>query len=76
MDPEAARTIGRLEGKLDALTTIIGEIKEMVADKHGDLENRLRSLEQRQWWFAGVAAVIAWLAPHLIDVKALFTKLP
>ena len=75
MDPEAARTIGRLEGKLDALTTIISEIKEMVADKHSDIDHRIRALEHRQWWFTGAAAIIAWLASHLLNLKAILTKI-
>lgn len=76
LDPEAARTIGRLEGKLDALTTVITEIKAMMSDKHDDLDQRLRAVEKRQWWLAGAAAVLSWLASHVLNVKGLISRLP
>lgn len=75
MDPEDARTIGRMEGKLDALQAALTEIKALVTDSHSDLDERLRVVEKRQWWLAGAAAVLTWIVTHFIDAKSFLSKI-
>lgn len=48
------RGLGRLEGKMDSLIASIKEINHDVA-KH---DSRIRTLESRQSWVIGAAAVL------------------
>lgn len=56
-DRELVRSLGRLEGKLDALITTVGAIKE--DQKVHD--NRISSLEGDRKWILGGAAVLGAL---------------
>lgn len=51
------RAIGRIEGKIDAF------IKQMETHdtRTTDIEVRLRSVENKQWWMAGVGSIIGML---------------
>ena len=53
-EEEILRGLGRLEGKMDSLMSSIKEINRDVA-KH---DSRIRSLESRQSWVIGAAAVL------------------
>lgn len=51
------RAIGRIEGKIDAF------IKQMETHdiRTTDIETRLRAVENKQWWMAGVGSIIGML---------------
>jgi len=49
-DNEIARSIGRLEGKVD-----------LLIDMHKDTRKRLLSVEKRSWLWAGAVGVITIL---------------
>jgi hypothetical protein len=51
------RSLGRIEGKLDS------HLDHMKTRDQADMERdkRIASVERRQWWLSGVAAVIGGL---------------
>jgi hypothetical protein len=51
------RSVGRIEGKLDAF---IKQMKDQD-DRATDLEARMRGVENRQHWYSGVAAALGLL---------------
>jgi hypothetical protein len=55
------RTLGRLEGKIDAF------IKQMeVQDNRAtDLETRVRSVENKQYWMSGAGGILGAIAGAL-----------
>lgn len=56
-EAEIQRSLGRIEGKLDSA------LSRMDAKDTQDMERdkRIASVERRQWWLSGVAAVIGGL---------------
>lgn len=54
---ELQRSVGRVEGKLDAF------IKQMATadDRATDLEVRTRKVEARQHWYSGAGAIVGLL---------------
>lgn len=54
MTPEDARTLGRMEGKLD-----------MLIERFDTLDERHHALSKRVWWQTGAAAVVGVLAAKL-----------
>jgi len=63
------RDLGRVEGKLDSLiATVSADIAERKSQV-ADLQKRVGSLENRQYYFMGggsvVSAVVAWVAAHI-----------
>lgn len=54
---EIQRSLGRVEGKLDAALTRMDARDQDVED----LRKELRSVDRRQWWLSGVAAAIGAL---------------
>lgn len=51
---ETARTLGRIEGKVD-----------MLIDLHKANDVRLSAVEKKVWYGSGVAAVLAFFASHI-----------
>lgn len=51
---ETARTLGRIEGKVD-----------MLIDLHKTTDGRLSAVEKKVWYGSGVAAVLAFFAAHV-----------
>jgi hypothetical protein len=51
---EIQRSVGRVEGKLDAF---IGQMK-VQDDRSTNLEVRVRSVENKQHWYAGAGAIL------------------
>jgi hypothetical protein len=51
---EVQRSMGRIEGKLDA---VLDQLKAHT-DLHGRLEGRVRKVEGRQHWYSGAGAAI------------------
>ncbi len=56
---EIREGFSRLEGKLDA---VLPRVKEDLADQ----EQRLRKLEERQWWSIGFAAAVSAIVSLLL----------
>lgn len=56
---ELREGFSRLEGKLDA---VLPRVKEDLADQ----EQRLRKLEERQWWSIGFAAAVSAMVSFLL----------
>jgi len=52
MEPQLERSLGRIEGKLEAVHTDVQELKTLTQDQ----EKRLGALERSRAWLAGVAA--------------------
>ena len=59
---EIHRSIGRVEGKLDAL---IASVKASN-DNHDGLETRVRKVEHKQYWFSGAASVIGMVGSFIL----------
>lgn len=55
---ELQRSLGRVEGKLDALIAAATAHTASNEKRHGDTEGRLRKVEGAQRWWAGAAAMI------------------
>lgn len=58
MSDDVQRSLGRLEGKLDSLAEQFTELVEAVATSGHRTDTRVRSLENKQHWYAGAASVI------------------
>lgn len=67
MSETAERDIGRLEGKLDFLISL-------VTERLGDQEKRLRSLEKRQYYLMGAGAVIGALLGNFPTIVKSFLR--
>jgi hypothetical protein len=55
---EIHQTVGRLEGKLDALLDEFRSSREELINKDISLSSRLGKVERRQAWLAGASAVL------------------
>lgn len=56
-ESEIQRSLGRIEGKVDSLIA-----RQDAKDRRDeDRDNRIQSIERRQWWLSGVAAAIGGL---------------
>lgn len=62
MNEEILLTLGRLEGKVDAMMTSL-RIQEQELKV---LDKRIRELEQSRAWILGAAAVISTLAGFIV----------
>jgi len=69
---EINRSIGRLEGKMDQLTsTVVAQMKTQD-DRTTAHDGRIRTVENRQHWYAGVGyalgsvmgILLAWFKTH------------
>ena len=66
---DISRFLGKLEGKLDAVAEDVKEIKEVNNKRLDDHSSRLRKVENKQNWFAGVLATITSVGGGLTYFK-------
>lgn len=71
MTDDLNRDFGRLEGKVDA----IYETAERIETRLSSQDDRIASLEKRQWYLTGAAAAAAWIATNFIDLRAALARL-
>ncbi|UJX45749.1 hypothetical protein [Xanthobacter sp. YC-JY1] len=71
MTEDLNRDLGRLEGKVDA----IYDTAERIEARLSSQDDRIASLEKRQWYLTGAAAAAAWIATNFIDLKAALAAL-
>lgn len=64
MNEEILLTLGRLEGKVDAMMTSL----RMQEQELKVLDKRIRELEQSRAWMLGAAAVISILAGFVVKL--------
>jgi hypothetical protein len=77
---EIHRALGRLEGKMDSILTTVSEAAVTSAtrhkefhEKHEELDGRLRTVENKLNWYAGVGVVVGFLFTQAIaPLKRLF----
>lgn len=77
---EINRAIGRLESKLDAVLNTVSEASNASAiwrkefhDKNAELDGRLRTVENKLNWYAGIGVVVGFIATQAIaPIKRLF----
>lgn len=62
MNEEILLTLGRLEGKVDAMMTSL----RMQEQELKILDKRIRELEQSRAWMLGAAAIISVLAGFIV----------
>jgi hypothetical protein len=62
MNEEILLTLGRLEGKVDAMMTSL----RMQEQELKILDKRIRELEQSRAWMLGAAAIISILAGFIV----------
>lgn len=56
------RVLGKLEATMSALQSELKRIADQTEDLHKDLEVRLRKVEEKQTYVAGMAAAVGILA--------------
>ncbi len=69
-----ARSLGRVEGKVDGLEDNVREIKRMLQESHADITKRVSSLEHSRSQLLGTASAIGaafgvfggWVTANLI----------
>ena len=72
-DETIERSLGSLDAKLDAVLSAMIEFKSEVRTKSSDFERRVRDIEMKQSWVAGMAAAVGiiaslaagWVKEHL-----------
>jgi tetrahydromethanopterin S-methyltransferase subunit G len=67
------RSLGRLEGKMDAILSTVAEAAITSAARYKEthenaekLENRLRAVEAKMNWYAGIGVVTGFIGTQLI----------
>lgn len=58
---ELQRSLGRVEGKLDALIDATTAHETRREERFNGVEQRIRKVEARQHWYSGAAAAIGAL---------------
>ncbi|MFG1395862.1 hypothetical protein [Roseixanthobacter pseudopolyaromaticivorans] len=65
------RDLGRLEGKVDS----IAETAERIETRLASQDERIATLERRQWYITGAAAAVAWIASSFLDLRAILSRI-
>ena len=63
MTDDVQRSLGRIEGKLDALNQTMASYSQR-ADK---TESRVSKIENRQYWYAGASAVLGTIVGFFLN---------
>lgn len=70
-DTELHRDFGRLEGKVDSIVETATRIESRLSAQ----DERITSLEQRQWYITGAAAAAAWIASSFLDLRTVLSRI-
>lgn len=60
-------TLGEIKGQLSQVITQLGVMDTRITTMFADMESRVRTVEGRQHWYAGVAAAISAGATYLVQ---------
>jgi len=64
-DNEIARSLGRLEGKVDQFVETMKVYVEQNQTRIADIEKRVGRVEKKSWYAAGAAAAVTFLVTKL-----------
>ena len=65
MSDEMERSMGRVEGKLDALINSFNTHTELNEKRHSKIAERVGTVEKKVWWLTGIGAAIAFIGSKL-----------
>lgn len=65
---DIAQTLGRMEAQMGNMHSLLEKHIEKDEDTFEKHDTRLRKVEQRQSWFLGIGAAIAFAASYLMDI--------
>jgi hypothetical protein len=66
MSEELHRSIGRIEGRLDAIIELLKDRNTRDDDHKANVDKRVAAVERRQAWYSGAAAAVGAVVAVLV----------